>query len=47
MEWDGIKAIKRLLKEKHVDIHEKTPFETMLYAMFLYQGGLLLKEVKT
>jgi len=47
MEWDGIEIVKRLLKEKHIVIRERTPIETQLYAVFLYLGGLSLKGVKT
>ena len=47
MESDGIKIVKRLLKEKHIVLRERTPVETMLYALFLYLGGLSLKGVKT
>lgn len=39
--------VKRLLKEKHIVIRERTPIETQLYAVFLYLGGLSLKGVKT
>ncbi|MEM0492939.1 MAG: DDE-type integrase/transposase/recombinase [Candidatus Thermoplasmatota archaeon] len=47
MEWDGIEIVKKLLKEKHIVIRERTPIETQLYGVFLYLGGLSLKRVKT
>jgi len=47
MEWDGIEDIKRLLKEKHIVQRERTPIDIILYAVFLYLGGLSLKGVKT
>ena len=47
MDWDGIETVKRLLKEKHIVLRERTSIETMLYAVFLYLGGLSLKGVKT
>ena len=47
MKWDGIEEVKKLLKEKHIVIRERTPVETILYAVFLYLGGLSLKGVKT
>jgi hypothetical protein len=47
MDWDGIEIVKRLLKEKHIVLRERTSIETMLYAVFLYLGGLSLKGVKT
>lgn len=47
MKWDGIEEVKQLLKEKHIVIRERTPIETILYALFLYLGGLSLKGVKT
>ena len=47
MKWDGIEEVKRLLKEKHIVLRERTPIEIILYAVFLYLGGLSLKGVKT
>lgn len=47
MEWDGIEDIKQLLKEKHIVTRERTPIDVILYAVFLYLGGLSLKGVKT
>jgi len=44
---DGIEEVKRLLKEKHIVTRERTPMEIILYAVFLYLGGLSLKGVKT
>jgi len=47
MKWDGIEEVKLLLKEKHIVIRERTPIEIILYALYLYLGGLSLKGVKT
>jgi len=47
MEWDGIEIVKKLMKQKGIVLRERTPIETMLYALFLYLGGLSLKGVKT
>ncbi|MEM0467138.1 MAG: hypothetical protein QXX20_06035 [Candidatus Thermoplasmatota archaeon] len=47
MEWEGIDIVKKLLKEKHIVVRERTPIETIFYAVFLYLGGLSLKGVKT
>ena len=47
MELDGIEIVKKLLKEKHIVLRERTPIDTMLYAIFPYLDGLLLKGVKT
>lgn len=47
MKWDGIEEVKKLLKEKHIVVRERTPVEIILYAVFLYLGGLSLKGVKT
>ena len=47
MEWDGIEIVKKLMKQKGIVLRERTPIETMLYALFLYLGGLSLRGVKT
>lgn len=42
-----MEEVKRLLKEKHIVERERIPIETIIYAVFLYLGGLSLKGVKT
>jgi protein-S-isoprenylcysteine O-methyltransferase Ste14 len=33
MDRDGIEVVKRLLRERHIVIRERTPIETVLYAI--------------
>jgi len=43
----GLKILKDFKEEKHIVQRERTPIDIILYAVFLYLGGLSLGGVKT
>jgi len=43
----GLRILKDFKEEKHIVQRERTPIDIILYAVFLYLGGLSLKGVKT
>ena len=44
--WDGIGALKVLLKEKGIVKRERTPIEVMLFAVYDYLRGASLRRVR-